>query len=153
MSMRSIFDSIRIQGVYIDDPSGTGDIDSAYIDARLATGPICFALTRKLANDALDKFALLQATDSSGSGAKAISGKTLTSVIGTTFSTADDEAIIELDIGELDVEGGFYWVAARISLGADGGDNTMAIYAVYLPIHKTRLLNAKTESVATKDAA
>lgn len=62
-----------------------------------------------------------QATDGSGTGAKAISGKSITQL---TQAGADDnkQAIINVDAEELDVDGGFAFVSLRMTLTTAGAD-------------------------------
>ena len=63
--------------------------------------------------------ALVQATSSTGAGSKAISGKSITQM---TTGDNDEQAIINLKSDELDVAGGFSFVAGNITLTTAGGD-------------------------------
>lgn len=62
-----------------------------------------------------------QASDSAGTGAKAITGKAV-----TQFSPTDDNKVklINLDVSELDVEGGFEHIRLEMVSGA-GGTTTL----------------------------
>jgi len=64
--------------------------------------------------------ALLQATSSTGAGAKAITGKSITQM---DTGSADKQAVINLKTDELDVAGGFKFVALKITTGTASVDN------------------------------
>lgn len=61
-----------------------------------------------------------QASDSAGTGTKAITGKTF------SFTATDDNKVvlINLDVSELDIEGGFEHIRLEMSSGA-GGTTTL----------------------------
>lgn len=58
---------------------------------------------------------LQQATDSSGTGAKDVTGKAITQIV--KASGDNKQAIINLHAGELDVSGGFGYVQLSITVG------------------------------------
>ncbi len=63
--------------------------------------------------------AMLQATSSTGAGSKAITGKSITQM---STGDNDEQAIINLKADELDVAGGFSFVAIKLTHGTAGGD-------------------------------
>lgn len=64
---------------------------------------------------------LEQATDSSGTGVKAVTGKAITQL--TQAGTDDDkQALINLKTEELDVEGGFDFIRLSMTIGVAASD-------------------------------
>lgn len=59
---------------------------------------------------------LQQASDSTGTGAKAITGKTITQLTQAGGDGTDDDLIIELRTEELDVTGGFEFVRFYVTI-------------------------------------
>lgn len=70
--------------------------------------------------------ALRQATDSSGTGSKAINDIEGNALAITQLSATDDnkQVIVNLDVGRLDIEGGFSFVAALVT--PTGGSTNLA---------------------------
>lgn len=62
---------------------------------------------------------LMQATSSTGAGAVTIAGKAITQM---TTGDNDKQAMIDLKADELNVAGGFTYVALRMTLATAGGD-------------------------------
>lgn len=155
--MRSLFDTIT-QRVAIPtvDASGTSQTQGTYFDARLYTGPMCFLfhITGAAHGGAIANLDLRQATDSSGTSAKVVNtGKLLDSAAFIAAFAADgDVAVIEMDVGETDVENSFYWIAPSYKFSDVTGTNNITGIFVGNPIHKSRTINGVTATV-TKDAA
>ncbi len=68
--------------------------------------------------------AMLQATSSTGAGSKAITGK---SIVQLTTGDNDEQSIINLKADELDVAGGFSFVAIKLTHGTAGGDSAAVV--------------------------
>lgn len=71
--------------------------------------------TGTLGASATVDFSLQQAQDSSGTGAKNITGKALTQIV--KASGDDKRAMINLRASDLDTEGGFWYVRMKIIVG------------------------------------
>lgn len=70
-------------------------------------------------------FSIVQATDASGSGAKAIATKTasVTLAAAATSSEENQQCIINIDAAEdIDTDNGFYWIAVRAVVSGDTAD-------------------------------
>lgn len=70
---------------------------------------------------------LRQASSSTGGSNKAITGKSITQL---TTGDNDKQAIINLRTDELDVDGGFKWIALRMTFTTAGADAGGTIYAL-----------------------
>lgn len=82
--------------------------------------------------------ALFQATDSSGTGRKAISGASI-----TAFTSATDLAFKTIEIlpGALDDTNGFRWVRAEVTVAAAASE----LYMVVLQTYRLRLNGTVTQ--------
>lgn len=126
--MNAIFDRFKFTLIVPTvDISGTGDITTAvWVDCK--NFPITsFIAVRGTATDAFDKLQVNQATDSSGTGSKAVTSLALTSFAG--FDTLGDVAILELDAEAMDIANSFTFASIVYSLGADTGANNFTCFA------------------------
>lgn len=156
--MRSLFDTVT-QRIVVPtvDGANTTQTQGTYVDARLYTGPMCFVfqVTGAVHGGAIELLDLRQATASDGTGAKVVNtGKLLDSAafIAAFGATVGDVAAIEMDVGELDVENSFWWVAPSYKFSDVTGTNNITCLFTGNPIHKSRTINGVAATV-TKDAA
>ena len=84
--------------------------------------------TGTLGASATVDFQLQQATDTSATGAKGISGKSLTQIV--KASGDDKQAIINLRVSDLDVEGGFDCVRMKITVGTAASLVSAQLYGI-----------------------
>lgn len=155
--MRSLFDTITERIVIPTvDGADTTQTQGTYIDARLYTGPMFFffEITGADHGGAIALLDLRQATASDGTGAKVVNtGKLLDSAAFiAAFASNGDKASIEMDVGELDVENSFWWVAPSYKFSDVTGTNNITGAFAGMPIHKSRTING-VEATVTKDAA
>lgn len=83
-----------------------------------------------MATSATCIFSVQQATASDGTGAKAVKTATTLTQAGTD---ADKQVLIGIDVSELDLAGGFFWIAPRAVVAVD----TVYVSAVLLGIAPT----------------
>lgn len=108
-------EAVALLGTIDPVSQGAGTVVSDWGNIGLfkkARGKICVGV---LGASATVDAKLRQATDSSGSGAKDITGKAITQL---TKAGSDDgkQVIIDLDAAELDVAGGFSYVAISVTV-------------------------------------
>jgi hypothetical protein len=98
-----------------------------------------------MASETID-IALYQAQDGSGTGAKALKAATqLAASAGGNDNTAH---VISVDANDLDIEGGFSFVAGRIVTGgATGGTVSMFVIGTELRFAPASLIDAATVTV------
>ena len=151
--MNSIFD--RFKSGYLYPGPLTGDIHDVQVTTNITTAyvncknfPItCFFLQRGFTTDAIDVFKVVQATDSSGTGVKDVTGLALTAFTG--IDTVGDVACLELDAEALDVANSFTHAAVVFSLGADTGVNNICVWYVQGQArYAHRALNARVAADA-----
>jgi hypothetical protein len=73
---------------------------------------------------------LQQATDSSGTGVKDVTGKAITQLT-AAGTDSDKQAIINCRAEELDVANGFDYLRLTVTLGTAGADMGAALYGFY----------------------
>jgi hypothetical protein len=98
---------------------------SSYVSAKNAGQIMALLLTGDMANETVD-FAIYQATDTSGTGAKVC--KAITQLAAS--ATANDNGVVKIgiDATELDIANSFTCVAARcVTGGATGGTVGMVL--------------------------
>lgn len=98
---------------YNADSLGAGTTTSTYVDMEnYHRGWLYLNVGDMQAGATLD-VALLQATSAAGAGSKAITGKSITQLT-QAGGDGDDLLCIELQSEELDVDGGFKFVAVQV---------------------------------------
>lgn len=100
---------IAVVGTIDPDANAAGAVTSDYGDAGKFGSFMAIAQSGILGTAATLDLKLVQATDSSGTGVKDITGKALTQLV--KASNDDDQAIINVRAEELDVANGFAFVA------------------------------------------
>lgn len=107
---------------------------SDYVDASEFESLMCVVLAGTLGTSATVDAKLVQATDSSGTGSKDISGKSITQLVKATDD--DKQAIINVRQEELDLDNGFTHVAVTVTVGtasSDGGAVILGLNPRYAP--------------------
>jgi len=104
--------SERVAVVATIDPDAnvTGTIASDWVDMTMFDQTMTIVLTGELGASAGVDVQMEQATDSSGTGAKDITGKTITELVKATND--DDQAVINVNAGDLDIAGDFTHIRA-----------------------------------------
>lgn len=116
-----MFPNARIseQTGYLDGKSvasqAAGTVTTSWVSAAAFQRFLAFIETGTLGASATVDAKLQQATDSSGTGAKDITGKAITQIV---KATGDDKRVfIDLNADELDINGGFSYIRLSITVG------------------------------------
>ncbi len=111
------------------DPAAyaTGTFGSDWVDMTEFDQAMCVVMTGTLGTAAGVDCQIEQATDSSGAGAKAITGKTITELLKATND--DDQAIINVRAIELDVASDFTHIRAVMTVATATSDAGVIILA------------------------
>ena len=113
---------VAVAGVIDPDVTAAGTVDSPYIDMGKFEQAMGIPLAGTLGASATFDASLIQATDSSGTGAKAITGKAITQLTQAGSDDSDKQAVLNVRSEELDVAGGFTHVALRIVVAVATSD-------------------------------
>jgi len=90
---------------------------TAYVNLANHQRAAYILITGTMVQNSTVDLQIWQATDSAGTGAKVIAGKAITQLT-QAGGDGDDAVIIEVRSEELDVDGGFGYVAAVLTVGA-----------------------------------
>ncbi len=93
-----------------------------YVDASKFASIMGIVQCGTLGSSATVDFALVQATDTSGTSSKAISGKSITQLTQAGTDASDKQAIINLRADELDTDNGFTFVSMTMTVGTATSD-------------------------------
>lgn len=107
---------------------------SDYVDAGNFESIMAIVMAGTLGTSATIDAKLVQATDSSGTGSKDISGKAITQLVKATDD--NKQAIINVRSEDLDMANGFSHVAVTVTVGAassDGGAVLLGLNPRYGP--------------------
>ena len=114
-------DQFALVGVVDADAYAASTVTSGWIDAKRFLNYLAVIAVGDFVATATLNAKLQQATDSSGTGAKDVTGKAITAL--TQAGTDDNkQALINLHQSELDVTGGFTHFRLSMTLGTAGGD-------------------------------
>ena len=105
-----------------------GTINTNCVDVSKFHTIMAVLQTGVLGASATVDFSLQQATDTSATGVKNITGKALTQIV--QASGADKQAIINLRVSDLDVEGGFDCVRMKIIVGTAASLVSAQLYGI-----------------------
>lgn len=106
------------------DALGIATHDSDWVDMGEFDQIMAIAAIGTLGASATATVSVVQATDSSGTGAKAITGKAATALTQASPDDSDKQIVINVRAEELDLDNGFTHAALRIVVGtaaSDGG--------------------------------
>ena len=109
-----------VAAVIDPDNNGAAAYTSAYVSMSTFNQVLAIVQTGTLGSSATVDFKLVQATDSSGTSSKDISGKAITQLV--KASNDDDQAVINCRSEELDVANGFDYVAMTMTVGTATSD-------------------------------
>ncbi len=108
-------ESIAVLGTYDAASVGASTVTTGWISAATFKAFLVLVATGVLGAAATVDAKLQQATDSSGTGAKDITGKAITQIVKATGD--NKQALINLRSEELDVNGGFGYFRLSITVG------------------------------------
>ena len=128
-------EQIAVVGNIDPDAYAASTVVSGWISMKLFEMFLAIILVGEMVSTATLDAKFQQATDSGGTGAKDITGKTITQL---TEAGGDDDqqALINLRADEMDVEGGFEFVQLSLTLttaGADLGATVLGFQPKYAP--------------------
>ena len=103
------------------DAYGAGTVDSPFVSLGKFHSAMAIVQAGDFVATGLLDASIRQATDSGGTGAKAISGKSITQLT-QAGTDSNKQAIINLDAEELDVDNGFSFISLRMVLTTAGAD-------------------------------
>lgn len=109
---------------------------SDYVSAADFESLMAVVFAGTLGSSATFDAKLVQATDSSGTGSKDISGKSITQLTQAGTDESDKQAIINVRSEELDLDNGFTHVALTITVATascDGGGVILGLNPRYAP--------------------
>lgn len=109
-----------VGGVIDPDATGASTVVSDYMSMAEFESAMAIIMTGTLGTSATVDAKLVQATDSSGTGSKDITGKAITQLV--KASNDDDQAIINCRAEELDIANDFTHVAISLTVGAATSD-------------------------------
>lgn len=112
-------------GVISPQQCAAGNYTSTYVDAASAIRLAATVIIGSLGGGAVTS-SWLQATDGAGAGAKALSGNDETVL---SSPTADSAQILDCNPSDLDLAGGFRYVALRLTV--TGGTGTLLAAVVH----------------------
>ena len=133
-------------GAMIDpDALGVATHDAAlYMDVRLHREFMAvFQIGAMVATSTVD-CSVVQATSSSGTGVKAVTGLAATQLLAAGGDNRN--IIINFDGSDIDDAGGFFWVSPRIVVGTAGSDGSAALFGV-TPVHGPATDNASVVEI------
>lgn len=110
-----------VAAVIDPDANGTGALTSDWVSMADFESVMAIVLAGTLGTSATLDAKLQQATDSSGTGAKDISGKAITQLV--KASNDDDQAIINCRAEDLDLDNNFTHVALVMTTGTATSDS------------------------------
>jgi hypothetical protein len=126
-------DVVAVLGVIDPDVTTASTVVSDWVPIANYNSVMGVVLAGTLGSSATIDAKMRQATDSSGTSAKDISGKSITQMTQAGTDQSDDQAVINVREDELDVAGGFTHVALSVTVGTATSD----LGAVVLGINPT----------------
>ena len=112
---------VAVGGVIDPDVTVASTVDSDYIDMSKFNTAMAIGFAGTLGSSATVGFSIVQASDSSGTGVKTITGKAATQLTqGGTDS--DKQAVINVNANDLDFLNNFTFVALRVVVATATSD-------------------------------
>lgn len=105
------------------DANAAGALTSDYVDMTKFEAALGIVLAGTLGTNATIDAKLVQATDSSGTGVKDISGKAITQITQAGTDQSDTQALINVRAEDLDVANGFTHVALVLTTATATSDS------------------------------
>jgi hypothetical protein len=134
-------EKVAVLGVIDPDANGAGALTSDYGDAAKFEQLMAVIMAGTLGTNATIDAKLVQATDASGTGVKDITGKAITQLT-EAGTDSDKQAIIQVRADELDVAGGFRYVAIVMTTAvatSDSGAILLGLNPAYGPANSNDL--------------
>ena len=112
---QKISEALAVLATYDPASVGASTVTTGWVDASTFFYLLAILQTGVMGASGTIDAKLQQASDSSGTGAKDITGKALTQIVKATGDTK--QAMISIKSADLDTEGGFRWVRLSITVG------------------------------------
>jgi hypothetical protein len=125
-----------IVGVIDPDVNAAGALTSAYVDMSKFNQVMAIVMAGTLGVSATLDAKIVQATDSSGTGSKDVTGKAITQLTQAGTDDSDKQAIINVRAEELDIDNGFSFAALTLTTAvatSDSGAVLVGFGASYAP--------------------
>lgn len=117
-----VSEQVAVVGTIDPDVTAAGDVTTDYADAGKFESLAALVLVGTMGTNATVDAKLVQATDSSGTGSKDITGKAITQLTQAGTDQSDSQAIINVRAEELDTANGFTHVALTVTVGTATSD-------------------------------
>lgn len=127
-------DMIALVGAIDPEAQGTGDVSTGWVAAADFNAFMAVVMAGTLGASATLDAKIEQASDGTGTGAKDVAGKAITQLV--KASNDDDQAIIEFDGSDLDVDNNFTHVRLTLSIGTAASDIAGLLFGIdarYMP--------------------
>lgn len=115
-------DHVAVVGAIDPDATAAGTVTSGWIDAGQFNCFLAIVMAGTLGSSATLDAKIEQATDSSGTGAKDVSGKAITQVTQAGTDQSDTQALINIAPDDLDLAGGFTHFRLSVTVGTATSD-------------------------------
>ena len=112
---QKISEALAVLATYDPASVGASTVTTGWVDASTFFYLLAILQTGVMGASGTIDAKLQQASDSSGTGAKDITGKALTQIVKATGD--NKQAMISMKSTDLDTEGGFRWVRLSITVG------------------------------------
>lgn len=137
---------VAVAGVIDPDATAAGAVSTGWVDMGTYESIMAIAFAGTLGSSATFDAKIEQATDSSGTGAKDITGKAITQLTQGGTDDSDKQAVINVKSEELDVANSFTHVRLTVTVGtatSDAGGVLLGLNARYSPVtHATSVAEA-----------
>ena len=122
-----LYENVSLVGIIDPDAYAAGAVSSGWISAKIAHSFMALIAAGTLGAAATLDAKLEQATDSSGTGAKDITGKAITQLVKATND--DDQAVISIKQTDLDVANDFTHFRVTMTVGTATSDASAHVFA------------------------
>lgn len=137
-------DSVAYIGTIDPEATGAGTVVSGWLDAGDFHAFMGVVQVGTMGTNATVDAKFQQATDSSGTGAKDITGAAITQMTQAGTDQSDTEAIISVQNDSLDVDGGFRYIQFSVTVGTAATDLAGAVLGIPSRIGPASDSNATT---------
>lgn len=115
MAMR-MYEDWAVAGTIDPSTGAAGNYTSDWVALAKGDSALAVLMVGTMGTSSTVDFKLKQATDGSGTGAKDIAGKVATQLT-QGGGDSNKQVVIEVDASELDLAGGYGYIAARVTVG------------------------------------
>lgn len=123
-------DRICLVGVIDPDANAAATYLTVWVDAGLYETFMALISAGDIGTNGTIDAKLRQATDSSGTGAKDITGKAITQLTQAGTDKSNKQAFINLESEDLDTANGFRWVALSMTVATATSDAAGYLFAL-----------------------